>query len=315
MAGRVSFGARVGYHAAMRVCLLVSLVLALCWPLAVRADPPAHEDLRTLDEHLARSPYDVDALALRAELRIRDGQIERALDDARLIAALAPEDPRATLVRAQAVAALGRDAEALDLLDAFVATRPGTRAIHAQRAELLVRLERPRDALDACEAALALGDDVDLHLLRARLYEQLGQTAQAARALEEGLVATGAAPLRSEAIALARRSGDHARALALIEEARALAPRAARWAWMRGDALADAGRLDEARAAWSEALALADRAIGRRPSAAARVDRGEALLRLGRVSEARESARAALAMVPNMRGALDLARRAEGGAR
>jgi tetratricopeptide (TPR) repeat protein len=286
----------------------LSLALLAGATSIARADPPVRDDLRALTARIRRQPSDVDALIQRSELYLRDGEPDEALADLRVADALAPAEPRVHAQRAAVLHALDRDDEALAELDACLArTRAPTIDVLALRARVLVAIGRLPDAVEEYDAALGLGDQVDLHLERGRVLERLGRFEDAARGYLAGLRALGGAiTLARAAIELDLRIGRADRALGTIDAVILRAPARARWLSLRGRALDALGRREEARADRERALAELDARIARRPTAALRVERGAVLLALGRIGEARNEAARARSVAPRLGDAIDL---------
>lgn len=290
---------------------VATLAVAMLLPAIAFADPPVDDELAALDARIEAAPTDVDLLLQRAELRVRASDADGALADLRLVEAMAPGDPRLSLLRGWIHFDGGADRRAEAELERYVALTGGSPFAHAMLGRLHERNDRPLRALASYDAALSLGDDLDLYLRRGRLLERLDRLDEAAAGYEAGLVATGGAVvLRVALVELETRRGRFDRALALVDQALASAGNDARWLLRRADVLEAAGRSGEARRARLRALEEAERRVAGRPAPAALMERGRALLALGRYREAARDLTQARRRAPRLHEAAILLARA-----
>lgn len=286
------------------------LVLALACPLTASADPPIDETLEALDRAISATPHDVELLMVRGDLLLREERPADALSDVRVVLALHPSDPRALVLEARALFQVGREEAALASIDRAVEVAPTSFDALRTRATLRAALGDRNGAIEDLDTALSLADDVESYLTRATLLREGHRSREAALGLETALLASDrAAPLVLACIDAWLETGEPARALVLVDAAIASTPSDARLLVLRGDVLARAGRTDDARVSYGEALTRVDAALARRSTVARLVDRGEALVRLGRVAEAEVALAAALARQPEYERARALAAR------
>ena len=275
----------------------ITLLVGLSCSIASADDPDAR--IARLTERIAVSPSDVDALAERADLLLQEDRLEDATADLRLLEALAPDDPRMLLLRGLVAYERGDVDRAEVDLEAWIFRTGGALVPCRLLGTIYERSDREEEALRMYDAALAFGDDVDVHLAKGRLLEGLGRHAEAASSYEAALA--GGAPsaaLRARLIDVERRLGRHDRALAHVDAALREARLDTRWLLRRAEILDDAGRSAEARRARLAALGEAERLVGVRRSPAALAARGEVLLALGRVDEAERDLVQAVSRAP-----------------
>lgn len=208
-----------------------------------------------------------EAGVARAEKRFADAAAR--LDS---VAALSPAEPALARCRAQLALDLGRVNDALAALGPVPATPEDPRATWL-RVEALARLERFDEAAALADLVLARHDGARIEqvLLRARIAEQRSseRAAGALRVIDAGLARwPGAWPLVERALALEQATGHDEAALARIDALRTAGHDGPVWLARRGDVLAHAQRMWEARAAWTDALAGLE--ADTRPSAADR---------------------------------------------
>src|SRR5262249_44160251 len=149
-----------------------------------------------LDQHLARSPHDLDARLWRGLVALRLGQAQAAADDFTDVLAADPQHEVARDRRARAWLAMGRSQDALTGLDELIRSHPG---------------------------------DASFVELRGEVHERLGhdEAARADRERAAGLIQPSAQSLNDEAWELVTGAvdlRDPERAVSLARKALALAP-------------------------------------------------------------------------------------------
>ncbi len=294
----------------MRPSLVCLLLVLLAWSSAASADPPVEQTLEALDRAISSRPYDVELLMVRGDLLLREERPADALSDLRVVLALSPGDARALVLEARALFQTGHEEAALASADRAIEVAPTSFDALRTRATLRAALGDPGGAIEDLDTALALADDVESYLTRARLLRAQRRTLEAAHGLEAALLASDhAAPLVLACVDTWLEAGEPVRALALVDQAIVSAPTDPRLVILRGDVLTRAGRTTEAALAYSDALARIDSALARRSTVARLVDRGDALARLGRTAEAEGALAAALAREPEYERAHALAAR------
>ena len=232
---------------------------ALGWPLAgSHGHGTFHERVEALTAALREKPDDPGLLFRLATASLEHGEWESALRQLADLDRVAPRVVATDLQRGRALAAGGKFAEARAALDAYLALQPGHALALGARAEVLSELGQPLLAATDLAASIAATarPEPDVFLELAGFLVAAGQSAEAVRALDDGMGKLGAVPaLIDRAIELELALGRAAAALARLDVQLAAAPAAQRPALMasRARLLATARRAAEARAAW-EAL-------------------------------------------------------------
>ncbi len=276
------------------------------------ADLPSADRIAAARAELASRPADPLPHLRLLRLLVEGAAPAEALAEADSFCALHPEDTRVEEWRARALVALSRPDEAEAALDRRVAHEPLDAGALGLRAGLRAERGDYEGAALDWDAALARGPWVDAYLGRAHALARIGEVELARVGLAEGLRRTGgAAVLREEAVALARRTGAYDEALALIDTLLARHAAASRWRVLRAAVLHDAGREAEAHRELTRALADAEAQVRRRRTPLALLERGRALLALGRRDEARADLRQAALRAPALTDARRLLAAAE----
>ena len=184
--------------------------------------------------------------ALSAESRLDEAM--REIDEAVRCGA----DPAETaLAYAQIALLQGRPQRALSLLDPLPHESAG---VYVARSDALSELDEPSAAADERLLAMAQMARIspDLILRTAHLLERAKRLPEALAVVDEGLALAPSAALQVEAIRLTAALDPH-RALARLDRL----PPTASWMQRRGEIQISLGRDDEARIAFTQALALA----------------------------------------------------------
>jgi Flp pilus assembly protein TadD len=256
------------------------MLLALCLGAALAAArASAHETLdealAQVDAALARAPEDPELWRRRAALARAAGDFGRADADLDRAIAVGLAPARAERERGVTLERARRPAEAEPHLRRARALAPADLETLEAHAEALAALGRWREAADTWTRVveLAPGAGPDLHLARVRALASGGAPAQdeALRAVDAAIASLGPVPALEQAgILLELRAGRSDAALARLERFPAAARRREAWQLQRAEILAQAGRVEAARAAYATALAtLAQRPPARRHTPAA----------------------------------------------
>jgi tetratricopeptide (TPR) repeat protein len=238
------------------------LVLALCVSIApaARAHGSFHERLEQANAAIVARPGAAEPLLVRADLYRRHGDLEEALADVERAAALEPELVRVEYVRAETLAAAGRQLEAVAAYGRYLAVYPDHPEAREGRASALFALGRPLEAARDLDVAVA-HQPVPLpgtYLARARALADAGDAYldEAIAGLDAGIAVLGpVVALERAAIELELRRGAVDAALERLDRVRLRSPRQESWLARRGEILERAGRREEARVAYVEALA------------------------------------------------------------
>jgi len=253
-------------------CALACATLML--PAATAAHPDRDTRLAILDERTAADPCDAAAwlrrgAALRAyrEWAAAGAAYDRA-------AACDPGSPAVILARGELAFETGAAAEAQALLDRYLAARPGeVRALRLRGRTLMVLGQPAAAALDFDRALTGtVRPEPDQYLERAGALRAAGRANEALAGLDAGLARLGPVPsLQQTALDIEVERGRWDSALQCVERAAREAPDRELWLVRRAAILEQAGRTDEARAAYETVLAtIATRTPQRRTVPAVR---------------------------------------------
>ena len=136
--------------------------------------------------------------------------------------------------------------------------------------------------------ALELSPQPDLYLAAGRILEARGALDDAAALYEEAMISLqGAVVIRERLIAVERRRGRPAHALALVEQLLPTLPRKGDWGLLRADLLDELGRPRAARVQRQHTLEELDQTLKVRVNAQVLQTRARCLVALGRSQEAR----------------------------
>lgn len=206
------------------------------------------------DAHAHRGCDDIPAVLRHAQALTTEDRFDEA-KAAIAQAVRCGADPTDTdLATATLLLTTGRPADALPVLDRAVNRRP-TPPVMIARADALEALgrhaEAAADRLDAIQRADRVQPGPDLWVGAARALAAAGRPTEALATVDRGLQATGPVPALVRAgVELAERT-DPDEALRRLDGV----PRSPVWLELRGEVLARAGRVAEARAVLEEALA------------------------------------------------------------
>jgi tetratricopeptide (TPR) repeat protein len=242
-----------------RLLLLLGALGALALPDRLRAHGDLHLQITQVTEQLARDPRN-------AELYLRRGELHRShqdWDDAQADYDRAISiDPGLTIVdftRGRMFLEAGWLNSAKVSLDRFL--RQHTNHVEAlvTRARTLVKLNQALDAARDYTAAIQRMPTgrPELYIERAQALTAAGDAhySEALRGLDEGIQNLGAlVTLQLYAIDIELKRKNFDAALDRLEKISAQSPRKETWLARRGEILQQAGRNDEARQAYQNAL-------------------------------------------------------------
>ena len=237
--------------------LTFALVLTGLSGLGTRAHPEIEDALTRLNAAIAAAPGEAALYLDRGELYARHEDWVAAEANYLRAVELAPNLPRLAALRGALALATGHAAEAKTYLDLALSRAP-------EDLEALILRARTHATLGARDAARRDYDDAltrasapapDLFLERAALLP----ADEAIRSLDEGIARLGSVvTLHLRALALEESLGRIDAAAARLEQLAAESERRESWLKRRGVLFARAGRVAEARAAYSAALAAID---------------------------------------------------------
>jgi len=291
--------------------------LVLC-PMVLVETVVAHSDvdpdIAEVTAELADQPENVGLLLRRGRLYRFNGHLIESLNDLEKAWLLDRDNRQVALARCRTLVALGREGEAEAALNRYLQGESGVSRVVAlvERAHLYARTGRTDLALADFSAALALYPTVELYLARGHLQEQVGQLDAAAAGYREGLShLLHATILRRELIRVKIAQGHYPEALPLIDEELAAASVKTDWYLRRAEVLAAMGQTEAADTARAQALAEADRAFAKRPTALHRVARAKVYQALGQLEAAKQDLRLAVQTAPRFTDAQVLLKKLE----
>jgi predicted Zn-dependent protease len=223
-----------------------------------------HQQIVLLTEDIAKDPKNPELYFRRAELHRAHQDWDSAYADYERVSAL---DPRMTIVD------LGRGKMFLEAnwpnsakltLDRLLATHTNNVEGFATRARALVKLnERVAAARDYTSAInFSTEPRPELYLERAQALTGEGkeQFESALKGLDEGIEKLGPlVTLQLYAIDIEIKQGRHDAALQRLDRVSAQSPRKETWLARRGEILQQAGRQQDARKAYQDALTALDK--------------------------------------------------------
>lgn len=238
------------------------LTVAVLWCCAVLTAPlQAHgthsQLLADVDAKLRESPADGRLWYRRACLLVEHEDWEQALADLDRAESLLPGELPTNLTRGRAMELAGKLPEAKSALDQHIARFPDDGRGYVARAGVLWKLDAREQSLVDYRTSLKIVRDQQPDLIQdaALAMAAAGFPDEALGVLESGIKKLGGIPaLVNRALEIESATGRYDAALARVDELRKTALRAEPWMARRASLLAQAGRLDESRAAWQALL-------------------------------------------------------------
>jgi len=293
--------------------LVVGLAAVFVSGMALEAR--AHEgldlDIEQSSEAIRQQPHQFEHRLERGQLLRLAGKLPESLRDLEQARQLAPHEPRVLLQTGITLAALGRTQQAEQTLTACVAHGGRWARTFAELAAVHARRSHADQAIVAYRESLRLKPDVDVYLAFGKLFESLGRIGEARDVYHAGVAKTHAELLSLALIRVELASGRPRVAMALIDEALALAPVKTGWLLRRAQVLDVIGEPRLARSTRQQALSEAHRVAQRHANSMAFTQRAIVYLELGFHDAARRDVEHALALSPRYPAALELAQTLE----
>lgn len=237
----------------VRGLLLAGLGAAL-GALPAEAHGTFDQRIAVLNEKLALKPQDPALLFNLAELYCEHEEPAKALAVLEQVKALGADGLPVDYLTGMCLRLAGQPAEALVALNRFVAENPENAPSRLQRARVHNALGNLADGLDDYRAALRLSPrpEPDLVQETADALAHCGRSDEAVQVLDAGLRRLGPIPsLTLRALELEGAIGQFDAALSRVDALQKSAPRPEPWMAKRATVLAKAGRMEEARTAWT----------------------------------------------------------------
>jgi tetratricopeptide (TPR) repeat protein len=232
--------------------LLIGLVFVTCGEL--HAHGTFHELMEELDSEMKLRPNDPALLVRRAGIQLEHEEWKLALTDLERANRLGADDGDLQYLRGRALAAGGMLKQAREELDAYITNHREPGLAMVERARVLSKLGEPAAALQDYRAALqtVVVPEPDLVIETAEALQAQELNDEALSVLSTGIEKIGPIPqlvLKAMDYELAAQRYDDV--LKRIDAMQACAPRPEPWMAKRASILAQAGRTDDAKAAWT----------------------------------------------------------------
>ena len=253
MSGSVTAFVAVAAALSRRTLLARGVLLLLLQTGSVFAHGGYHERIASLTAEVEKNPSDPLLHFELANLHGQHGDLQLALQSLDRVDALAPGKFLTDLLRGDAFLVAGKFAKAKEALDRQLVSHPECARAWLLRARAEQKLAHdPASLADYREAfKRTASPDPDLVQEVAGALATHGCEKEAAQVLDAGIEKLGKIPsLLIPAIELEIARKDFDAALRRVEEARRDAPRPEPWMARRAAVLAQAGRIEESRAAW-----------------------------------------------------------------
>jgi tetratricopeptide (TPR) repeat protein len=299
-------GAPIGF------IIVVMCTLGMITTLGAHSD--VDPEIAEITKKLADQPNNVELLWHRGQLYRFNGKLKESFYDLEKAWLLDPDNRKVSMERCRTLVALGYDHEAEPALNQLLQGESGSSRVTAlvERAHLYARTKRPDLAIRDFSEALNFYPTVEIYMARGHLQEELGQLDAAAAGYREGLGHLGQAGiLRRELIRVEMDQGHYPNALTLIDEELRSASVKTDWYLKRAAVLAAMGQTAETDRAHSQALAEANRALARRPTALHLVARAKVYQAQGQLEAAKQDLRLAVDKAPQFTEAQDLLKKLE----
>ena len=310
------------FHSASPTCrrwvYALGVFTLVLTPVILVETVPAYSDvdpeIAKVTAELADQPENVDLLLRRGQLYRFNGKLIESLNDLEHAWLLARDNRQVALARCRTLLALGRNSAAEAALDQYLYGESGVSRVVAlvERAHLYARTDRADLALADYSAALHFYPTVELYLARGHLQEGLGQLDAAAAGYLDGLShLRHASILRKELIRVKIAQGHYPEALTMIDKELASALVKTEWYLRRAEVLDAMGQTEARDTARTQALAEANRAFAKRPTALHGMARAKVYQALGQLEAAKQDLRLAVQIAPRFTDAHELLKKLE----
>jgi len=243
-----------------KVILLLAVTLGCATNCFAHGE--VHTRINQLTAEIAQTPTNASLYFQRAELYRVDQDFTNALADLDRVAKADLSIVRVDFCRGRVLFEAGRPQEALVPLNKYLAGKPKDGEAFTTRARVLAKVGNHKAATEDYTQAIALsvGGNPELYIERADAFRAMGKTDEAIRGLDEGIRKMGPlVTLQLPAIDLEVSSKRYDAALARIDQVSARLQRKETWLVRRAEILIKAGREEEAKKNYREALAAIDR--------------------------------------------------------
>lgn len=211
------------------------------------------ELLSWVDKKLVEQPANGELWCQRAWLNLEHEDWKQTLSDVEKAEKLAPGQYPTGWFKGEALVLAGKLPEAKKVLDDFIVQFPQDKRGNLSRARVLVKLGMKEEALADYRRALAMSPETGPDLVQeaAESLAENGHLEEGIQVIDSGLNRLGGIPsLLMKVLEMEMKAGRHEAALSRVDAMQESAPRPEPWMAKRAQLLAQAGRLDESRAAW-----------------------------------------------------------------
>jgi tetratricopeptide (TPR) repeat protein len=246
-------------RAARRVMVIAFLAAGLLGPRSTAAHEGLHEQIAEVTARIKREPKNAALFLKRGELHRLHRNWDRALSDYRRAEMLDPNLDAVQFGLGRMYFEAGKPQQAKSRLDRYLSRHPNQVEALVTRARLLVKLGLRHAAANDYSAAIAQSPEPkpEYYIERAKALAGEGPAGRqvALAGLDEGIKKLGPiVTLELFAIDLEVASRHYDAALERLERVAAQSQRKEAWLARRGEILRQAGRVAEAREAFSRAL-------------------------------------------------------------
>ena len=298
--------------------LVISFFTLAIWGIVFVDVPTSHTgldpDIDEITHELEKNPDRVDLLIKRGRLYRSNGKLTDSLNDLDRAKELAPDHRKIVLERGFTLSAMGRDREAEVALDQYLEQASGRTRLDAlaERAHIRARTGQADLAIADFTSAIRIQPAIALYLARGEVYESLGHLGEAATGYRQGLARLGNATLLKKALVRVETTRKHYdEVLTLIDEELARSSVKTEWHLRRAEVLEAKGQTAAAQSARGQALAEANRVLGKRVTATHRLTRAKVYIAMDRLEEAKDELRLARQQAPRFAEAKELLKKLE----
>ncbi|MCB1198479.1 MAG: hypothetical protein KDK51_08890 [Deltaproteobacteria bacterium] len=259
--------------------------------LAISLPTYAHEGLHVqIDKMSEKINNNKDSFELRldrARLYRLDGHLEKAYADIVFLTSKSYDVPALWLERGYILSEQKAYPKAILDFEQYVSVYPNSPKVFSKLALLYDLTGQKQQACTYHEKSLALFKSTDAYISAGQCYQSLQQHQHAKAIFEQGLQELGLVPsLTKPLLALYEDTKAFNKALDLTEKIIQTYPISTAWQIKRAVYLEKTGQSGQAQLTLEHALQQANKALEKRDTIRARIDRANVLLELGRQAEA-----------------------------
>ena len=255
--------------------LVTVLVVFVSTPILIHGHGALDERIKAINLEIARDTNNAQLFVQRAECHREHRDWTAASEDYDRAEKLDGSLTRLDFFRARLLSEQGLNSKARGLLDHYLGANTNDAEALVFRARLLSKLGEGQGAVADFSRAIELSSEPqpELFLERAELLTTAGRVTDALSGLDEGIKKLGAAVvLQTRALDLELAQTNYDGALVRVGKIVETSPRKESWLVRRGEILLQAGRGEESRKAFADALSAMDALPARLQSSAAMIE-------------------------------------------